>query len=287
MPLHKTHFSKFSLLAPALFAATLQSAAGASPVLPFKVEEKLPHDSRIFTQGLESRGPWLFESGGNYNQSSLSVLRITDLKPQRQIALPADVFAEGITLVGDELLLLSWRGERLFRFSLPNLNPLPEQTYSGEGWGLAFDGSWLWRSDGSSRIFRHDPATFAERGDILVRDGGFAQKHLNELEFISASSGTGPLLLANVWQRDHILAICPLDGQVLARLELGEIARRHRAQGVLNGIAQVSNGLLVTGKNWDALYRLQVDFTPIAGHCTPTPFGLTPPAVDDYFFPAP
>ncbi len=280
-------FSRFSLMAAALLALGPQNPAAASTVLPFNVEERLPHDSRIFTQGLESRGPWLFESSGDRRQSSLSMLRIRDLKPQRQIDLPAGVFAEGITLVGDELLLLSWRGERLLRFSLPNLEPLPERTYSGEGWGLAFDGSWLWRSDGSNRIFRHDPATFAERGNILVRDGGSAQRHLNELEFIPASGGAGPLLLANVWQRDHILAICPLDGQVLARLELGELANRHRDQGVLNGIAQVPGGLLVTGKNWDALYRLQVDFTPIAGHCTPTPFGLTPPAVDDYFFPAP
>ena len=282
----KMSLPSFSLAAPTLLAAGLQAAAAASPVLPFSVEERLPHDSRIFTQGLEAQGPWLFESGGDHKQSSLS-MRLIRGHPQtrHQIALPAGLFAEGITLVDNQILLLSWRSERLLRFSLPNLEPLSEQRYSGEGWGLAFDGSWLWRSDGSNRIFRHDPTTFAERGSILVRDDGLAQRQLNELEFIPASPG--PLLLANVWQRDHILAICLLDGQVLARLELGELARRHRNQGVLNGIARVPDGLLVTGKNWDALYRLSVDFTPIAGRCSPTPFGLVPPAVDDYFFPAP
>ena len=118
IPLRKMPFSKFSLSALVLCAVAFQNLAGASPALPFSVEETLPHDSRIFTQGLEFRNPWLFESSGDLNQSSLSMLRITDLKPQRQVDLPAGIFAEGITLVGDQLLLLSWRGERLLRFSL-------------------------------------------------------------------------------------------------------------------------------------------------------------------------
>ena len=244
-----------------LFLSCVSEAASS---LNYKVMETLEHDPNIFVQGAVISQGVLYESGGKYGNSSIGSYSFPKLERKYWKKLNNQLFAEGIALVGDELLMLTWREQALVRFSLPLLKPSKVQKYQGEGWGLAYDGKQLWRSDGSDTLFVHEPVDFKQTGQVKVTEQGKSVRDINELEFIEG------ILLANIWQKNDILAICPANGQVLGRLKLGKLAYRHRRQGVLNGIAywKEKKQLWVSGKMWNKAYLLDVDLSQVQQKCT-------------------
>jgi glutamine cyclotransferase len=70
-------------------------------------------------------------------------------------------------------------------------------------------------------------------------------------------------IYSNVWQKDQMLRISPVDGRVLGRVNLAGLLtaddRRERVD-VLNGIAYDAAGkrLFVTGKWWPKLFEIQI-----------------------------
>jgi glutaminyl-peptide cyclotransferase len=252
-----------------VLAVVLLTACGAEPVEPeppapdgdlrVEVIETRPHDPSAFTQGLELVDGVLYEGTGLEGQSSI---RATDPETgavQRETALPADFFGEGITVVGDTIWQLTWQEGVAFRRDRATLAEVDRVDYEGEGWGLCHDdepgGERLVMSDGTAELTFRDPETFEETGRQEVRLDGDPVEELNELECVDGS------VYANVWQTDQIVRIDPDSGDVTATVDLaGLLPEEDRANAdVLNGIAAIpgTDEFLVTGKLWPKMFRVR------------------------------
>lgn len=228
-----------------------------------EVLARLPHDPGAFTQGLLLADGRLYESTGLYGESSLREVDPESGEVLRVRYLPAEVFGEGLARVGDRLVQLTWRSGRAFVYELDTFEPVAEFRYDTEGWGLCFDGAWLYMSDGSSRLFRRHPDTFALEGTVAVALDGEPQPRLNELECV------GEHVYANVWQADTILKIHKGSGRVVAVIDAGALlSAAERAElgpdAVLNGIAYrpERDTFYLTGKLWPVLLEVRFDATP-------------------------
>lgn len=226
-------------------------AAGPPARYGYAVRAQWPHDTDAFTQGLVFRDGLLYESTGLRGRSSVRVGRLGEVEPRSRHALEARYFGEGLAVVGERLVQLTWQSGVGFVYDRATLAPVGEFRYGGEGWGLTYDGARLIMSDGTSRLRFLDPRTFAEVGGVEVRDAGVAVTRLNELEYIDGE------VFANVWLTDRIARIDPLDGRVRGWVDLTGL-RPVGAEDVLNGIAwdAVGRRLLVTGKLWPTIFEI-------------------------------
>lgn len=109
-----------------------------------------------------------------------SVLKINQLADE--------YFGEGVTIIGDRIIQLTWRSHIGFVYDLDNFTLLGNFSYSTEGWGLTNDGSRLIMSDGTATLRFLDPVTFATLGQIEVHDDHGPVTQLNELEYIHGRS---------------------------------------------------------------------------------------------------
>ena len=228
------------------------------PTYSYRVVHSFPHDSTAFTQGLLYDGGFLYESTGQYGQSSLRKVELETGTVVQLHQLDDRFFAEGLALFGNRLLQLTWRANKGFAYRLDSFEPLAEFAYPTEGWGLAYDGELLVMSDGSATLYFRDPFTFAEVSRITVVAHDKPISQLNELEWIAGE------VFANVWQTDTIARIDPATGQVAGWIDLtgllSDADRRGSNAEVLNGIAYDPEGerLFVTGKWWPKLYQIEL-----------------------------
>ena len=234
-------------------------AATLVPSLEWEVVSRRPHDDAAFTQGLVL-GPdgQLFDSTGLRGRSSVREVDPLSGQVLRSRALPADQFGEGLALVGDELVQLTWKEGLARRFEAETFEVVAHHRYGGEGWGLCHDGERLVMSDGSDRLtFRH-PVTFEELGSVAVTADGEPLTSLNELECDDGE------VWANIWLTDAIARIDPADGRVTGLLDLAAVIEPHPteadAAAVLNGIAYdaAADTFLDTGKRWPQLIEIRV-----------------------------
>jgi glutaminyl-peptide cyclotransferase len=236
-------------------------AAGGVQELSVAVDRIYPHSRSAFTQGLLWHQGWLYEGTGIEGASELRRVELESGSVAQAQALPEDVFGEGLALVGERLVQLTWQSERAFVWQRESFSLEREHRYQGEGWGLCFDGQRLVMSDGSHVLTFRDPDTFEAIGSVEVRDRGESVPRLNELECVDGE------VYANVWLTDEIVRIDPASGVVTARIDaagLLELDGVGAATGadVLNGIAYwpERERFLITGKYWPSLF--EVRFVP-------------------------
>lgn len=245
---------------PSQAAAAAVSAPDAPERLKVKVLSTRPHDPEAFTQGLVLDGDTLYESTGLNNRSSLREVDPQTGKVKRKQDVPSEYFAEGLALVDDHLIQLTWKEEKAFVYNRSDFQKVGEFRYDGEGWGLCFDGTRLVMSDGSDRLTFRDPKTFAVQSIVNVTLAGKPATELNELECVDG------LVYANVWQTDDILRIDPKDGRVTAVVDAsGLLTPEERGKtDVLNGIAwnPKTKTFLITGKLWPKMFEVQ--FVPVS-----------------------
>ena len=228
------------------------------PTYSYRVVCAFPHDPTAFTQGLLYDDGFLYESTGQYGQSSLRKVELETGTVVQLHQLENHFFAEGLALFGNRLLQLTWRANKGFAYRLDSFEPLAEFTYPTEGWGLTYDGELLVMSDGSATLYFRDPFTFAEVSRIAVVAQGRPVSQLNELEWVAGE------IFANIWQTDTIARIDPMTGQVSGWIDLtgllSDADRRGSNAEVLNGIAYDPEGerLFVTGKWWPKLYQIEL-----------------------------
>ena len=230
-----------------------------APVKGFKVIATFPHDPDAFTQGLVFAGGEFYESTGLNGESTLRRVEIASGKVLQSIKVADEYFAEGLALVGDELLQLTWQHQRGFVYDRTTFAHKRTFAYKGEGWGIAYDAAaGLVMSDGSDTLTFLDTKTLAPTRSIRVRDAGRPIAQLNELEWIDGE------IWANVWMTDRVARISPATGEVNSWIDfapLWPVAQRPRpGEQVLNGIAydKATRRIFVTGKKWPRLYQISV-----------------------------
>lgn len=244
------------VLAGAVALLSLSACAAGPEHLVVHVDATYPHDPGAFTEGLLYAHGYLYESTGLAGRSSLREVDLATGAVVRQRDLPQPYFGEGLALVGDRLIQLTWRSHVAFEWDRATFNPLGRFHYDTEGWGLCFDGTSLYMSDGSATLYRRDPATFALKGTLTVRQSGRPVKNLNELECV------GDSIYANVWLTDRIVRIDKSSGRVTAVIDASSLRKRMPPLGnqdaVLNGIAHdpATGRFFVTGKLWPKLFQV-------------------------------
>ena len=246
------------VLALALLAAACQAQA-ALPVYGFMVKHTYPHDPKAFTQGLFFKDGFLYESTGQNGQSWLRKVDLTTGRVLQQKDLPSDIFGEGSTLVGDEIVSLTWQAKYGFVFDAKTFTLKHKFSYDSEGWGLASDAQHVYMSDGTPTIHILDPKTLKETRRIQVSAEGKPVPELNELEMVDGE------LFANVWGADVIARIDPATGNVVGWIDLTGLLPVDKrgtasADAVLNGIAYDAKGkrLFVTGKLWPKMFEIEL-----------------------------
>jgi len=239
-------------------ASSNEAQRKPAPVQSYKVVATFPHDTSSFTQGLVFHNGELYESTGLEGESTLRRVDITTGRTLQRAEVPAKYFAEGLALVGDELLQLTWQSKIGFVYDRASFAQKRTFTYNTEGWGIAYDGaSQLVMSDGSDTLTFLDPKTFAVAKTLKVQDAGRAVGNLNELEWIEGE------IWANVWTTDRIARISPNTGIVNAWIDLSTLyplSQRTPPADVLNGIAydKATRRIFITGKKWPRLYQITV-----------------------------
>ncbi len=246
--------------------ASLAPSAPSSPASPkgpeqlrVRIVSTRPHDTAAYTQGLVWDKGTLYESDGLYSESSLRQVDPATGDVKRQIKVPDRYFAEGLALVGDRLVQLTWQEGTAFVYRAADFEKVREISYQGEGWGLCNDGKRLIMSDGSDRLTFRDPESFTVLGSVQVRQAGVPVDKLNELECVDGR------VYANVWMTEKILRIDPASGEVTAVINASGLlspADYQAGAEVLNGIAWMpeTKTFLITGKHWPLMF--EVEFVP-------------------------
>lgn len=230
--------------------------APAIEELRVRVVGKYPHAPDAFTQGLLWHGGALYESTGRYGRSSLRKVRLQDGKVLEERRLAPQLFGEGLARVDQRLIQLTWREGLAIVSDLETLEEHGRLAYSGEGWGLCFDGSALVMSDGSSILEVRDPDTMKLLREVRVLRNGDPVPRLNELECVGSD------VYANVWQRDEILRIDRQTGRVTGSIDASDLLswREAKRADVLNGIAYKpeTRTFLLTGKLWPHVFEVEL-----------------------------
>lgn len=244
---------------PVPIASAWASPDASVPFLSWEVVSRRPHDASAFTQGLQlDAAGRLFESTGEYGASSVREVDPVSGQVVRLQPLPDRWFGEGLALVDDELVQLTWKAGVALRRDVDTFELLTTHRYEGEGWGLCYDGSRLVMSDGSDELLFRDPESFEPAGSVSVTYLGERLRRLNELECVDGA------VWANVWKTDLIVRIDPGNGRVTGVLDLAGIVHPHPREAdssaVLNGIAwdAEASTFLVTGKDWPELIEIRV-----------------------------
>lgn len=243
----------------------------------YRVVKEYPHDPCAFTQGLVYENGFLYEGTGLYRQSKLTKRDFKTRQIVKQIQLPALFFGEGITLVGERIVQLTWQEHTGFVYDKNTLAQTGQFSVATEGWGLTYDGRHLILSDGSDTLTFLDPNTFSPTGQLHVTDRNRSIRLINELEYIPGAAALagyvqppgadgraaadGGSIFANVLGANYIALISPQTGHITGWINLICIYTppiNPEGNFVLNGIAYLpeTKHLLVTGKCWTKMFEI-------------------------------
>ena len=241
-----------------LSTPTTSATATALQLLRVEVLERRPHDRGSFTEGLVMAGGRLYEGSGLRGESTLREVDVRTGAVSRSISIADKYFGEGIAVVDDRVIQLTWQEHTAFVYQLSDFKQLATFSYETEGWGLCDDGARLVMSDGTNQLYFRNRSTFAVQSKVSVTKNGTPLDQLNELECVDGQ------IYANVWQTDTIVRIDPASGKVTAEIDASGLlsAEDKRGTDVLNGIAYdpATKTFLLTGKYWPTLF--QVRFVP-------------------------
>lgn len=231
--------------------------AQAPEQLSYKVLATFAHDTSSYTQGLEFHDGIFYESDGEYGSSSLRKVDPKTGKVLKKQDLANEVFAEGLSILGDKLVQLTWKENVGLIYNKNTLVLQGQFSYqnSREGWGLCNNGERFYKSDGTNQIYFLNKDTYQEEGFIEVYNNQGPVDQLNELEYVDGK------IYANVYQSDKIVIVDPKTGAVTGEIDMSGILQpkdSYANTDVLNGIAydSATKKLYVTGKNWAKLFQI-------------------------------
>ncbi|MDE0269449.1 MAG: glutaminyl-peptide cyclotransferase [Acidimicrobiaceae bacterium] len=250
-----------------------ESAAKCANLIEIKcytleIVERIPHDPLAFTQGLEVADNIIYESTGLYGRSSLRLINPKTGNPESQFDLPDKFFGEGITIVDNTIIQLTWKSGQAFLYERDTLEPIGQYYYQGEGWGLCSLGDILWMSDGSSSLAQRNPSNF----ELIATVPVISAEETVEIDYLNELECVEDRIIANVWQADYLLVIdvsesaqaqvtAVIDASVLVDDVEQNLTDPDQSIDVLNGIAATKDGtgtLWLTGKLWPYLYKVRI-----------------------------
>jgi len=244
------------------FPLGLHTALGAELArYGYEVLERVPQPRENFVQGLQIVDDSLYMGTGQYGQSHLKEYQFPSMTLRREVALPNELFGEGVTRLNERIYQLTWRAGRLLEYDAGTFELLNTHSISTQGWGITHNSTELIYSDGSHKLYFLDPETMSLQRTLKVTLGSKPLPRLNELEWIDGE------IWANVWQANQLVRIDPKTGDVVAIVDLRGLldpTDRETDTDVLNGIAwdAKDSALWVTGKRWPWLYKLQLRALP-------------------------
>ena len=233
-------------------------SATAPKLLTYKIVNTFPHDTTSYTEGLEFYRDTLFESGGQYNKSKLFKYDYKTGKTYKNISLDGKYFGEGITILNGKLFQLTYKEQTGFVYNADTWKVEKTFTFDKniEGWGMTNDGTHLYQSDGTEKIWTMDPQTQKMTDYVNVYTNTSKIKSVNELEWIDGK------IYCNIYQKDAIAVVNPATGAVLGVLDLSPLRKslKYANAEVLNGIAYnpKTKTIFVTGKYWDKMFEITV-----------------------------
>ncbi|TWR23976.1 glutaminyl-peptide cyclotransferase [Mucilaginibacter achroorhodeus] len=242
--------------------------AKAPEELTFTVEKVFPHDTSLYTEGLIYDNNGFYESSGGYaqppagvpadGQSKLVKTTLPSGKIVQQKMIDPKVFGEGIVVIGDKIMMLTWKEKIGYVFDRKtfDLKNTFNNNVGVEGWGMTYDGNKIYMDDSTNRIWFLNKDTYQQTGYIDVYDDKGPVNEINELEYIDGK------IYANVYNTENILVIDPKTGAVLQRANMADMypaSKRNIEANVLNGIAydKATKRIFVTGKKWDKLFQVK------------------------------
>lgn len=254
---------------------TAPNTTGEIPIYGYEVVRIYKHDQNAFTQGLIFHNGFLFESTGQNGNSTMRKVEFETGTVKARHKLEDRYFAEGATILNDNIYQITWREGRCFVYDAATLEPTANFQYAGEGWGLTNDGTNLIMSDGSNVLTFRSPTDFRATRTVNVTHNGKPLNFLNELEYINgeiwaniwhsedATTYLGEVKLANLGKPNYIARINPADGKVTGWLDLDGISpddTDRDNENTLNGIAfdAAANRIFVTGKKWRKLFEIKI-----------------------------
>jgi len=236
-------------------------ASKAPDLYTYKVVTKLPHDTSAYVEGLEYTDGFFYEGTGEKGKSDLRKVNVQTGKVLQRAKLDTALFGEGIILVGNKILQLTWQDKKAFVYDKDSFKQIAELPYSRDGWGMTFDGEKIYASDGTNTIYLLDKNTYQKIGSIDVFDDKGARDNINELEYIDGK------IYANVYLTNDIIIINPETGAIEGKIDLTGLYSSDnfktdwdKSNNVLNGIAYDKSGkrLFVTGKKWPNIFEIKI-----------------------------
>ncbi|KAB1154566.1 glutaminyl-peptide cyclotransferase [Tenacibaculum aiptasiae] len=238
-------------------------AKDAPAIYTYKIVNTFPHDKSAYTQGLEYKDGFLYETTGRRGQSSLRKIDLKTGEVLQKIDLNDKYFGEGMTIFNNKIYWLTWQARKGFIYDLESFKQVGEFDYnnSNEGWGLTHNNNELIKSDGTNKIWFLNPENQNEKRSIQVYTNKYPVDNLNEIELINNK------IYANKWQQNSIVIINPKTGVVEGVADLNglrDIVAKDQTlepnDEVLNGIAydKENNKLYVTGKHWGKLFEIEL-----------------------------
>jgi len=225
----------------------------------YKILEEYPHDIDAYTQGLEFNKGTLYESTGQYKKSSLRKTNFETGEVLNMVSLSDSYFGEGLTILNDKIYQLTWKERTGFIYNIETMEKTGSFVYgkSKEGWGLCNNGSSIYKSDGTQKIWELNSNTLGEVDYIEIYTNTSKIKSVNELEWVEDK------IYANIYQKDAVAIVNPSNGAVEGVVDFTTLkshVTQHKDLDVLNGIAYNGepNILYITGKNWDKLFKVEV-----------------------------
>ncbi len=237
-------------------------------IYTYTIVNTYPHDIKAYTQGLEFYGDILIESTGNgegvgtrtrgkssvrkVNPKTGEILKINELDDS--------IFGEGATVLNKKIYQLTYQNNEGYVYNLETLEKEKTLPYfqKMEGWGLTNDGTNLYMTDGSDRVYKINPNDFKLIDYIVVSLPEQTVPSVNELEWVNGQ------IYANFYGRDSIGIFDPKDGTVTGVIDLSDLKNKvtsHPDLDVLNGIAynKKTDTFFVTGKNWDKMFEIKIN----------------------------
>lgn len=224
----------------------------------YEILKQIPHDINAYTQGLIYYNDYIYESTGHYKHSSIRKINPETGEILQKNSIPDAYFGEGITILNNKIYMLTWESRQCLILNIETFKIEDIFSYSGEGWGLANDGTNLIMSNGTNIIKYIEPNTHQIIKTVSITMNNKPISLLNELEYING------MLWANIYGEDKIAEIDLESGNCKRIIDFSELRKfeyNNPNAEVLNGIAynEKNNIFYLTGKNWENLFKMKIN----------------------------